>query len=537
VTTEALYTAPGLEPASLAPTIARLLGVHSRAVPACRVVCLDTFDGRIAARGGLLLQVGEGPAARLDWRPRDGRLRTQTALPATVAFAWNLPRGAVAAQLGPIIGVRRLLPVAELELKGRALEVLDDRGKPTARVSVASARARRPGRRRWHALPTLVAVTGVRARHGGFRRVRALVESRLGLRRSPEGLQALGLKAAGVVRPPDLSQVGLELSASERADAGARAVFRRLLAVIQANEAGVRHDLDTEFLHDYRVAIRRTRSLLGQLKKVFPPDRVEHFREEFRWLGMVTGPTRDLDVLMLALRQAPDDPAGTIGKLKRDVARRQRRMHRAMVGHLDGPRCRALFSQWSRFLGRTRPASPEPANASRMFTDLVSSRVRRLYEKLAERAALVTDQSPPAALHQIRIAAKKLRYVADLARSRQGGAAVDEVIAALKELQAVLGDYNDTVVHERLLMEAGRVLVRAPPERADILRSIGRLVKQLRARRASLRPRVFRQLRRFCSHRTRSKFRHLHKARSRAVPAAVGDPSRPRASPGRRTRR
>ena len=70
---------------------------------------------------------------------------------------------------------------------------------------------------------------------------------------------------------------------------------------MRANEAGVRAALDTEFLHDYRVAVRRTRSALSQLKGVFDPSRLAPFRKEFAWLGEVTGPLRDLDVYLLTL--------------------------------------------------------------------------------------------------------------------------------------------------------------------------------------------------------------------------------------------
>jgi CHAD domain-containing protein len=442
----------------------------------------------------------------------------------------------VATELQPIVGVRRLLRTVELDLRGFVLDVLDGRGKTVARVTISAARARRPNRGRWRAATTLVTVAGLPGRDREFRRVREVVERQPRLQRSRAGLQALALQAVGAIVPPDLSRLGLDLSPSQRADAGLREVHRRLVAVMRANEAGLRDALDTEFLHDYRVALRRTRSLLGQIKDVFPAGRVEHFREEFGWLGAVTGPARDLDVLMLALRPVPDDPGGYIPMLRRNIAERKRRAQRAMLKHLDSPRCRRLFGEWTRFLAETSPTPPDPAHASRPFAAVVSSRVRRVYRRLHERAALITDQSPPTALHRIRIAAKRLRYVADLTRSAQEGGAAVDAITALKNLQAVLGDYNDTVVHERLLLEAGRDMVEGHPERVRVRRSIGRLVAELRARRASLQPRVLRQLRRFCSHHVRSEFRRLFKASRKAAAAAVPDRRRGRASSNRSTR-
>ena len=44
----------------------------------------------------------------------------------------------------------------------------------------------------------------------------------------------------------------------------------RSLQTLRINEDGVRKDLDSEFLHDFRVAVRRTRSALSQIKGVFP---------------------------------------------------------------------------------------------------------------------------------------------------------------------------------------------------------------------------------------------------------------------------
>jgi hypothetical protein len=317
-------------------------------MPPRRVVCLDTFDGRIAANGGQLLQAGEGTTARLEWHPSARRLRTRTSTRTAVAFVWDLPPGAVATQLRPIVGVRRLLPMVELVLGGHTLDVLDNRSKTVARITVAAGRARRARRGRWHAMPTLVTVAGLPSRNEESRRVRALVERRPGLQHSRAGLQALGVRAVGATLPPDVSQVGMGLSASLRANAGAAEVHRRLLAVMRANEAGLREDLDTEFLHTYRVALRRTRSLLGQIKDVFPADRVEYFREEFRWLGAVTGPTRDLDVLMLALRLVPGDRRGHISTLRRDITERHRRARRASLR----PR---VFRQLRRFCAhRTR---------------------------------------------------------------------------------------------------------------------------------------------------------------------------------------
>ena len=61
-----------------------------------------------------------------------------------------------------------------------------------------------------------------------------------------------------------------ELDPDEPADEAAAIVFDRLLEMIDDNLPGTLDDVDSEFLHDLRVAVRRTRSLQRQFKAHLP---------------------------------------------------------------------------------------------------------------------------------------------------------------------------------------------------------------------------------------------------------------------------
>ena len=133
----------------------------------------------------------------------------------------------------------------------------------------------------------------------------------------------------------------------------ADAHHRALTAALIANEPGLRANLDSEFLHDFRVALRRTRSLLGQLKHVFPENVVAHFGAEFSWMGRLTGPPRDLDVLVLSLRDQPEDvDAGGFQALLAFLGQMQEREHRSLVEALDsqseGAATAPPASKWGR---------------------------------------------------------------------------------------------------------------------------------------------------------------------------------------------
>ena len=92
------------------------------------------------------------------------------------------------------------------------------------------------------------------------------------------------------------------------------------------NEKGIIDDIDSEFLHDFRVAVRRTRSLLGQIRYVLPKRRVTRFKRDFAWLGEVTGPARDMDVYLLSFNDIfqPPPQASAKGQPARIFAGRQK---------------------------------------------------------------------------------------------------------------------------------------------------------------------------------------------------------------------
>src|SRR6516164_4568161 len=71
----------------------------------------------------------------------------------------------------------------------------------------------------------------------------------------------------------------------------------------------------------------------------------------------------------------------------------------------------------------------------------------------AEGRKLLQDNPPPAELHALRLATKKVRYTLELFKSCYD-AGLEERISALKSLQQMLGEINDTVAGERTIEAA-----------------------------------------------------------------------------------
>jgi len=507
--------ARGASAAALAQSLESLLpSTRSHPISRQRFTVLDTFDGRIRRAGGQLTRAGRKSSAFVTWQSRDGGSRFTVPLTQPANFAWEFPEGPLQRVLAPAIGVRRLLDQVDAETSGALLDVLDDQGKTVARVRIETGQARMPGGgSEWLPLPTMVTLTGLRGYESAYRRLVPVVESRPGIEPCTDGLHAVILQQIGASDRPG-SSAALALRPDVEADAGTRQVLLAQLAVLTANEPGVRANLDSEFLHDFRVAVRRTRSLIGQIRLVLPSIVASHFAGEFSWLGRLTGRPRDLDVLILTLRTLQSDFEPTdFAEVMAFLDQEQTREYRQLVEVLDSGRYQTLCSEWRAFL--SEPASPVPdaANAKRPFVDVISRRAWRLTRRIGESTAALDQRTSPEDLHKVRIVAKKLRYLVDAAPAFFDAEDLAAVLESLKKMQRVLGHFNDAEVQEKRLLEYGRSLGVAGGAPGALL-VFGRLAERSRQRRDDMRQSVIEELRQFAARGTRSACRRAFKRAS-----------------------
>jgi CHAD domain-containing protein len=224
---------------------------------------------------------------------------------------------------------------------------------------------------------------------------------------------------------------------------------------MRANEAGVRQAASPEPLHDYRVALRRTRTALGQIRGVFAEEPLEAFRREFGWLAQVTGPRRDHDVLAASLEEylaeLPSWVQDGLAPLSRFIIEREAHEQEELVAALDSDRYRRLLRGWERFLARRRAASPVPQNAARPIRAVARECLLRAARQVAKRAEGVGRETPDGEVHRLRIAGKKLRYLLEFFSGFFSRREVERLVRSLKDLQDALGAYHDLATQKRTL--------------------------------------------------------------------------------------
>jgi CHAD domain-containing protein len=301
------------------------------------------------------------------------------------------------------------------------------------------------------------------------------------------GFDRLGLAAAARGRSPGdySSKPRVSLRANEPAGRALRTILRQLLATLEANIEGVIDDTDIEFLHDLRVATRRTRSALSQVKEVLPKDRAREFAREFKWLGEVTGPLRDLDVFlyeMPGLQAELGGEDGSLAPLQRLLRRNRRNEIRRVRRALRSKRFKALLTQWQTFLDDEPKKKHQGKQAQRPIRAVADARILKAYRRMIDRGAQLGDDPPAAELHRLRIDAKKLRYLLEFFLSLYPEKTISRLIKELKQLQDILGGFNDMEIQQRWLHDFADTLIEEQSARSETVFDMSRLAQAMAAR-------------------------------------------------------
>jgi CHAD domain-containing protein len=196
-------------------------------------------------------------------------------------------------------------------------------------------------------------------------------------------------------------------------------------------------DEDPEALHRLRVSGRRLIAAL-RLSEATALGGALGLRRRLQSLLGRLGAARDLDVqrteleaVRKSLTGAELDPA--IAELSAQRAARQRQLRRL----LDSPQKQRLFAALDTLSTRT------PARQRRTPIAVVApTLLRHRYRRLRRAARLAIAQGAVEDCHQLRLEAKKLRYIAEPLVALYGEP-LQRFLGRLQKLQTVLGRMND----------------------------------------------------------------------------------------------
>jgi CHAD domain-containing protein len=420
--------------------------------------------------GGGSQRQGEG-AHRETGRARGGRVTWPGRLDA-------LPLGPLRDHLGPVVGVRALLPVARAVSRVRDKRVLNSDEKTIARVSVDRMSVTYPAA--GDVAPRLT-VTALRGYQTQAMRLIDLLTATPGVADGSQSALEATLAAAGR-RPGDYSsKINIHLTPRMPAAAAMAAVLTALFDTLEVNVNGTVRDLDTEFLHDLRIAVRRTRSALKLAGDVLPAGLTSRFRPDFKWLGDLTTPTRDLDVYLLGYPGMADGLiAATADELRPfhdHLQRRRAAAQRELARGLRSARFSRLAREWREALaaaaaGRTRPT----------VARLAATRIARAHRRVIRDGSAISATSPPESLHELRKRCKELRYLLEFFASLYDPAEHWQAVRELKALQDCLGEFQDTQVQQEEIRAFAAQMMEERAAPAATLLAMGEIAAGLAGR-------------------------------------------------------
>jgi CHAD domain-containing protein len=241
----------------------------------------------------------------------------------------------------------------------------------------------------------------------------------------------------------------------------ARALRRQLPLALEGDVVAV---------HQARVASRRLREAIPVLTAGLKGSKSKKAERKVRRLTRALGPVRELDVtlgLLDELARSAKVPTAAIEEVRSHVLAARSDHREAMLTQIDG-----RSDKLERRLHSVAAAVGEDAKEG--WRQALAARLLKRSKVLATEVERAGSLYAPEQLHQVRIAAKKLRYALELAADARIAGAL-ALVRTLKRAQETLGKLHDlqvlqkhvvavqteapgrTSLHEGLAALAGRI--------------------------------------------------------------------------------
>ena len=388
-------------------------------------------------------------------------------------FPGSLPSGKTRELLSSCSNIRAFIRYCAIDTLTHSYRILDDNEKTVAilvseSLSLASKKKQEP----------FAHLLCIRAFKGYQKEIESIEKS---LREQQEtestlsfrDLFLLVMSVAGCGVKEYSPKILLHLDKNARIDESIRQLLQATLSIIRQNETGIRQDIDSEFLHDYRVAIRRTRSILKQLKGVFDKEETAYYLDAFRELGKRSNKLRDSDVYLLrqqtCVHYLPPLLRPSLKLFFSDIALSRKTLHKQFSRYLASDAYHSFLEKWERFVIRKVIDGDEQHPDATLSTIVVAiSSIKKALKKVIRTGRQIGPEATDAELHTLRIECKKLRYLLEFFSSLFPLKTIGPVIRQLKELQDNLGNFVDFaiqlhILHQRLesIQEGGGEILSA----------------------------------------------------------------------------
>ena len=434
-----------------------------------RLVFYDTFEEE-ALRKGLAVIRRKGTLSIIDLDTGAAEAETPLAHTPPRFFASDLPEGKARKRLLQCSTLRAFINRCAIDRFVSSWRILNQESKTVATLEYESIHL--PDKKSEIAFPHHYSITPLKGYH------KELSPMLMALPEPVDAYRIVSVRERFIAIMEAAEPFGKGYSPKLRLQLDPRAPIhenvRRLLlftsSIMEANEEGIRKDIDSEFLHDFRVAVRRSRSILRLLNGAFDPEKTAWALAGLRELGKRTNELRDSDVYLLRRDEytslLPPSLRPALEPLFNDLEAEKRLHHRQFCRYLAGREYPDFMSSLKEFIAEERLPDEESAPLAARPTGEVATRaIRKALKKTLAHGRRAGSETTDAELHELRIDCKKLRYLLEFFASLFPPKATAQVLRQMKALQDNLGTFVDMSVQMAFLQSRLEAL---PADRGGI---------------------------------------------------------------------
>ncbi len=466
---------------------------------------LDCFDQSIRKSEQVLIFTKN----RLMLLQQDGTILTQAAVEAS-GFVAKLSDGPVKTALRFVSPLRRILLVGRGTLSDIQVNAVDHEKKTHVRAHLRTFQAKGLDARM-----TFATLQALRGYDSAFDLMRQKIDQ-LGYKVEQDISTMYNRLIAGY-QPYDPKPV-IAISKDELAFQAANDIIKTYIEVARLNEPGIIADEDSEFLHDYRVSLRKVRSVVSLFKGIYSDEQTQTLKQAFSDLMSPTGRLRDLDVYLLdrehyfeLLPESLHDGLAILFNLFEIERNDQLKM---IAAHLKSPAYKdSINALYTLF---TVPGKlPVGANADHSAYLYARELIWKRYRKVCKIARAIEPATADSEVHDLRIHCKKLRYLMEFFSPMFPAKTIKGLIKALKLLQDNLGLFNDYSVQQVSLQSfISSHTSKNRKQDLSIAKSVGALIAMLHQKQLEERAKVISNFKIFDSQTTQQQFQKLFKVRA-----------------------
>ena len=277
-------------------------------------------------------------------------------------------------------------------------------------------------------------------------------------------------------------------------------VLEALLVDARQKEEGIIAGVDPEFLHKYRVRLRKARSLLALLKGVFPKEKTLEWKKKLGDFCRSTNALRDWDVYCSAREEleafVPSFARFGLDVFFEDLAKSRHIEALKVSSFLKSSKYRkgmlSLEKEWQQALALEKSTS-----SSLPISEVAGGAIAESFRTIRKFYTRISGRASDATIHRIRIECKKMRYLLESFSGFFPDHDLAGITRHLTQVQNRLGRYNDHSIQRVHLIGVVKKNMRS--ENEWLILALGCLIGGLHHEQASLKKKALSALEDFCS--------------------------------------